>query len=144
MAKWTKPTVDTKFAIDMRWWDRKGGDFRLQLRDALCAECRDAFKSLQDVGDADWVDDKTGEVTRQDALWYSLRTCCSLKPGYIGPDTPIVQSVFLTFLANGNRPLSTSELHERMNRRPPEVLLRILTKGRLHLGIRPIAPSDDD
>jgi len=144
MVKWSKPTVDTKFAIDMGWWEREGRDFRLQLRDALCPECREAFKSLKDAGDADWVDPKTGEVTRQDALWYSLRTCCSLKPGYIGPDTPIIRSVFLTFLANGNQPLSTNELYERIDRRPPEVLLRILTKGPIHLGIRPVAPSDDD
>jgi len=143
MAKWLKPTVDTKFAIDMRWWERKGSNFRSHLRDALCPECREAFQSLQKAGDTDWVDPRTGEVTRQDALWYSLRTCCSLKPGFIGPDTAIIQSVFRTFLSNGNQPLSTNELYERIDRRPPEVLLRILTKGQLHLGIRPVSSSDD-
>ena len=144
MAKWLKPTTATKFAIDMRWWEREGNDFRLHLRDALCPECRETFKSLQDAGEADWVDPRTGEVIRQDALWYSLRTCCSLKPAYIGPDTAIIQSIFRTFLANGNQPLSTSELYERIDRRPPNVLLRILTRGNLHLGIRPVFRSDDD
>jgi len=144
MAKWRKPSLDTKFAIDMRWWERSGNNFRLHLRDSLCPECRRAYESVQDVGDADWVDPETGEVTKQDALWYSLRTCCSLKPGYIGPDTPIIQSVFRTFLANGNQPLTTKELYERIDRRPPEILLRLLTKGQVHLGIRPALSADDD
>ena len=68
MAKWLKPTVDTKFAIDMRWWERKGNSFRSHLRDALCPECRATFNSLQQAGDTDWVDPQTGEVTR----WRSL------------------------------------------------------------------------
>ena len=144
MPKRLKPTPDTKFAIDMRWWERRDDNFRLHLRDALCSECQQAYESVQDVGDADWVDPDTGEVTRQDALWYSLRTCCSLKPDYIGPDTPIIQSMFRTFLANGNQPLSPKELYERIDRRPPEVLLRILTKGQLRMGIRPALPPSDD
>jgi len=39
MAKWRKPSLDTKFAIDMRWWERSGNNFRLHLRDSLCPEC---------------------------------------------------------------------------------------------------------
>ena len=144
MAKLMRATIDTKFGIDMRWWERKGTDFRLYLKDALCPECREAFASVQAVGDVDWVDAKTGEVTRQDALWYSLRSCCSLKPGFVGPDTPIVESVFRTFLANGNKPLSAKELYEIIDKRPPKVLLRILTKGQVHLGVRPVLSSDGD
>jgi len=73
-----------------------------------------------------------------DALYHSIQTCCSLKPGYITPTTPIVESIFRTFVANGNQPLSIRELYELLDRRPPEVLLRILTAGPIYLGIRPV------
>ncbi|MBC7239451.1 MAG: hypothetical protein H5T71_05065, partial [Chloroflexi bacterium] len=75
---------------------------------------------------------------RIDSLWHSLRTCCSKRPNYITPNMPIVEAVFRTFLANGNKPLSVNELYELLDRRPPQVLLRILTAGPVYMGIRPV------
>jgi len=138
MKKWLKPTVDTKFRIDFRWWEKENRNLRLYLKEFLCPECREAFGQNQDVTEVDWVDPDTGEVSRVDALYHSIQTCCSLKPGYITPTTPIVESIFRTFVANGNQPLSVRELYELLDRRPPEVLLRILTAGPIYLGIRPV------
>jgi hypothetical protein len=86
----------------------------------------------------DMVDPETAEVTRVDAIWEAIRACCSFKPGYIAVDMPLLDSVFRTFLANGNTPLSVQELYERLDRRPPETILRVLTKGRVYLGIKPL------
>ncbi|MGC9360975.1 MAG: hypothetical protein ACP5G7_11500, partial [Anaerolineae bacterium] len=86
----------------------------------------------------DWVDESTGEVRRVDGLWHALNTCCSTRADYITPSTPIIESIFRTFLANGNTPLSIRELYELLDRRPPETILRMLTAGKVYLGIRPV------
>ena len=138
MAKWLRPTVDTKFHIDLDWWKEHNRDIRVYLRQSLCEECRKAYADIQDLGEVDWIDPVTAEVTREDGLWSTLRSCCSNKPNYITPNTPIIDSIFLTLVANGNKPLSPKELHERLDRRPAETILRMLTGGEVYLGIRPV------
>jgi hypothetical protein len=51
-----------------------------------------------------------------------------------------MNAVFRTFLANGNDPLSASELGAKLNR-PPSLLLRVLVQGRAYNGVKPINPS---
>lgn len=139
MAKWSRPTVDTKFHIDMSWWEEEAGrDIRVYMREALCEECQADLGVQEDLQNIDWVDEETGEVMRVDALWHCIRTCCSLKRDYITPASPVVDAVFRTFLANGNRPLSMNELYELLDRRPPQTLLRIFTAGPVYMGIRPV------
>jgi len=138
MAKWQRPTIDTKFHIDLQWWEQQNRDIRIFLAQALCDECKQAYAEMKDLGEVDAVDMETGEVVREDALWGTLRSCCSTKPGYINPNTPIIDSIFRTFAANGNKPLSPRELYERLDRRPPETILRMLTGGQVYLGIRPV------
>jgi len=137
-AKWQRPTIDTKFHIDYDWWTANQRDIRVFMREALCEECRHVYEGIQDPGEIDSVDEQTGEVQRVDGLLHTLRTCCSLKPDYISPTTPVVDAVFRTFLANGNTPLSVQELYEILDRRPPATLLRILTGGEVYMGIRPV------
>jgi hypothetical protein len=136
-VKWQRPTIDTKFHIDMAWWQENQRDIRTYLREMLCDECRAEYTNYQSQEEIDWVDEQTGEVARVDGLWHSLRTCCSLKSGYISPNTPVIDAVFRTFLANGNKPLSIQELYEILDRRPPATLLRMLTVGPVYMGIRP-------
>ncbi len=137
-AKWQRPTVDTKFHIDVTWWQENNRDMRVYVREALCDECREAYKDYPDIGEIDAIDPQTGEVSREDGLMHVLRTCCSLKPDYITPTTPVVGAIFRTFLANGNQPLSVNELYELLDRRPPATILRMLTAGTVYMGIRPV------
>jgi len=138
-ARWSRPTVDTKFHIDLDWWQaREGRDLRVYMREALCDECRSDLGDGDQDENVDWVDDETGEVKQVDAVWHSIRTCCSLKKDYITPNTPVVDAVFRTFLANGNKPLSMEELYELLDRRPPSMLLRIFVGGSVYMGIRPV------
>ena len=137
MLRWLRPTVDTKFHIDLDWWHRQNRDIQVYLRQSLCEECRSAYEQMQELGEVDSVDPETGEVRREDALWSALRTCCSTKPDFITDSTPIIDGIFLTFVANGNEPLSPKELHEQLDRRPAETILRMLTGGQVYLGIRP-------
>lgn len=140
MPTWVRPTVNTKFHIDFDWWAEQGRDFRVQLLSHLCRECRAGFENYRETGLIDWIDDNTGEVTRVDGLWHSLRTCCSTKPDYINELTPLMTAVFRTFLANGNEPLTPAELSERLHR-PAETILRTIAGPRIYEGIRPLKPQ---
>jgi hypothetical protein len=135
---WQRPTVKTKFHIDLAWWQEQGRDVRVYIREALCDSCQEMPVSQGEDHLVDWVDEQSGMVTRVDPLWHSLRTCCSLKSDYITPNTTVIDAVFRTFLANGNQPLSIQELYELLDRRPPATLLRLLTAGSVYMGIRPV------
>ena len=102
------------------------------MLDHLCPECGDNVGSLSEVEMIDMVDPDSAEVTQVDAIWEAIRVCCGPKPDYITPDTPLLDSIFGLFLAN------VLELYERLDRRPPETILRVLTKGRVYLGIKPV------
>jgi len=131
-----RTTVDTKFHIDLSWWEKQNKDIRVFLKDLLCEECRDTVGDLSDVQIVDMIDPETAEITQVDAIWEAIRACCSLQPGYITGDTPLLEGIFRLFLANGNKPLSVLELHGRLDKKPPETILRMLTRGRVYLGIR--------
>ncbi len=132
-----RPDVNTKFHIDLKWWEKNNRDIRVYLKDLLCEDCRRAFAGYAAAEETDWIDPETAEVTQEDALWHTIRTCCGQKPDYITQDTPIIDGIFMTFLANGNKPLSVLELYERLDKRPPETILRMLTRGQTYMGLRP-------
>ncbi len=138
MPKWIKPRLDTKFQIDFDWWEQEGLNFRIHLLSHLCKECQARYTSHQQTELVDWVDPDTAEVTRVDALWHSLRTCCSHKPGYISESTPLTTAVFRVFLANGNEPLSPKELHDRLGSRSADVILRAISGPKIYNGIKPV------
>lgn len=136
-----KPTVNTKFYIDFSWWEKQNKDIRILMRELLCPECNKALSETPDTQMLDLIDPETAEVTKVDAVWEAIRACCSLKPDYITADTPLVESIFRVLVANGNKPLSILELHERIDKQPPETILRLLTKGQIYKGIKPMLGS---
>ena len=138
MVRWIKPDLETKFHIDSDWWKREGRDLRVYLQSHLCSECKVIYTNHRGSAEVDWIDPDTAEVTRVDALWQSLRTHCSQKPGFIAENTPLTDAVFRAFLANGNAPLSAIELHELLGRRTPETILRTLGGRKIYKGIRPV------
>jgi hypothetical protein len=140
MARWTRPTLDTKFWVDFEWWEENSRDLRIYLRQHLCQACREIYTSHVGSETVDWIDPDTAEVTAVDGLWHALRTHCSLQPDYINDATPVVNAVFRTFLANGNTPLTSVELGAKLNR-PPSLILRVLSRGRVYNGVKPV-PSD--
>jgi hypothetical protein len=141
MAKWVRPTIDTKFAIDFGWWEEQGRNFRVSLLSHLCVECQDRYRTYQEADLVDWIDADTAEVTQVDGLWHSLRTCCSQKPEYRDEHTPLTTAVFRTFLANGNEPLTPSELAEELHR-PADTILRTIGGFRVYHGIKPVTDAD--
>lgn len=137
MNTWVKPTVDTKFHIDAEWWEEKGHNFRVHLLSHLCRECQERYKNYEEAELIDWIDADTGEVSQVDGLWHSLRVCCSKKPEYVNELTPMTTAIFRTFLANGNDPLTPTELAERLGR-PADSILRTIGGLRVYNGIKPV------
>jgi len=138
MVRWIKPDLETKFHIDFDWWERKGRDLRVYLQSHLCPECKVIYANHRGNAEVDWIDPETAEVTGVDALWQSLRTHCSQRPDFITESTPLTDAVFRAFLANGNTPLSATELHELLGRHTPETILRTLGGRKIYKGIRPV------
>jgi hypothetical protein len=142
MVKASIPTVETKFHIDLDWWQQQRRDFRLELLNHLCADCKASFGSHRDTELVDWVDPETAEVKRVDGLWHSLRVCCSNRPEFLSPQTSLATAIFRLFLANGNEPLTPIEIWQRLGRRDPETILRLLVNGRSYYGVLPVGAEN--
>lgn len=140
MTKLVRPDINTKFRVDYDWWSDRGRDIRVVIRDQLCSECSARFENYSGSQDIDWVDPSTGEVTVVDGLRYCLRECCSRKDDYVTRATPLTTAVFRILVADGDTPLSVTEIHERMGKSDPRTLLRVLLgqEMRTHYGVRPI------
>ncbi|MBN1977136.1 MAG: hypothetical protein JW918_07015 [Anaerolineae bacterium] len=132
-----KPNLDTPFHIDYTWWERKGLHINVELRAHLCQEHQEVFSEHFDTEKIDWVDKKTGEVTRVDGLQHVLQVHCSQQPDYINDGLSLVDAVFRVFLANGNAPMTSEEL-SAITGRPAEKILNTLSGLRVYKGIRPL------
>ena len=131
-----KPTTQTPFHIDFAWWGEKERNWRVYLQELLCPEHKAVFAELSDDHLVDFVDPVTAEVQCVDGLQHVLISHCAKEPGFITMHTPIVDSVFRTFLANGNIPMTPAELAMQLNR-PPDLILSTLTGERVYRGLRP-------
>jgi hypothetical protein len=137
MARWIRPTLDTKFNIDLDWWDQNNRDLRVYLHQQLCKDCREIYSSHLGSETVDWIDPDTAEVQPVDGLWHTLRTHCSREPDYITESTPMVNAILRVFLANGNAPLTPAELGAKIGQ-PPEKILRVIGRGHVYDGIKPV------
>jgi len=131
-----RPTTDTPYAIDFDWWRKHDRQWRVHLRSSLCPEHKEKYVDLQGDEKVDWVDPETAEVQQVDGLQHILISHCAQTEDFITERTSLVESIFRTFLAGGNTPLSPEELGEKLNR-PPMTILRMLSGRRVYKGIRP-------
>ncbi len=131
-----KPTLETSFHIDFDWWRKNDQDWRVYLRSNLCPEHQKIFLDRNFDDQVDWIDPQTAEVQRVDGMQHILITHCAKQPGFIQDHSALVDAAFRVFLANGNQPLSSIELGERLNR-PPVTILKTLSGIRVYKGIRP-------
>jgi hypothetical protein len=82
------------------------------------------------------VDPATAEVKPVEGVQNALMTHCVKQPDFLTQQTALVEAVFRLFLANGNVPMSSSDLSTRLQR-PAETILRTLAGPRVYKGIRP-------
>jgi hypothetical protein len=137
LPRLVKPTLDTPFHIDYGWWEKQGIHFSAEIRTHLCPEHQVVFGEHLDAEQIDWIDKKTGRVTKVDGPQHVLQVHCSQQPGYVNENLSLVDAVFRVFLANGNEPLTASELGEIVGR-PAEKILHTLAGIRVYKGVRPI------
>jgi hypothetical protein len=138
MARYVKPTLDTKFHIDFDWWQQKGQNLRVYLQTHLCDECRERYTGSQSE-EIDWVSVETGEVKQINSLWYVIHTHCSQQPDYITDQIPLTSAVFRVFLSNDNTPLTPAGVHRVLGRKSPSLILRTIGGHRIYNGIRPVS-----
>ncbi len=131
-----KPTLETPFHIDFSWWKVHDNDWRVYLQSFLCQEHQTIYSDAIGETTVDWVDPETAEVFPVDSLQQVLMTHCALQPGFLEGKT-LVDSVFRTFLSNGNSPLNMQELGHHLNQ-PANKILITLSSGKVYKGIRPI------
>ena len=131
-----RPTVDTRFHIDFGWWEKAERDWEVYLRSHLCEQHQAAYAELETSSMVDSVDPVTAEVLRVPGIQHIVISHCSRLPDYISPQTTLVHAVFRVFLANGNTPLSATELGARLGR-PALTILKTLQGPRVYKGIRP-------
>lgn len=133
-----KPTTLTPFHIDFDWWQKNERDWHVYLRSLLCIEHQEAFASMDEGQMIDWVDPLTAEVKPVEAVQNTLMSHCVRLPDFLTGQTAMVEAVFRLFLTNGNVPMSSEEMGNRLNR-PAVTILRTLTAGRVYKGIRPVS-----
>ena len=131
-----RPTLHTRFHIDFDWWRQNDNDWHIFLSGLLCTAHQEAFSGSQSSQLVDWVDPNTAEVVPVDGIQHLLITHCAKQAGFITPQTTLVDAVFRLFLANGNTPLTPVEMGESLGR-PPAVILKTLSGGRVYRGMRP-------
>jgi hypothetical protein len=132
-----KPTLQTPFQIDFSWWKAHDNNWRVILFNYLCSEHQKAFENMDDSdGAVDWVDPDTAEVHQVDGLQQVLMTHCSKQADFLTEHTALVDAVFRLLVANGNTPMTATELGSQLNR-SPEMILRTLSGQQVYRGIRP-------
>src|SRR5512143_865639 len=126
-----KPTVDTTFHIDFRWWKQNERDWHVFLRSLLRAEHQEPFAQVEEGQMIDWIDPDTAEVKPVDGIEHALMSHCALQPDFVSERTALVEAVFRLFLVNGNSPMSAEDLAKKLNR-PAETILRTLAGPRVY------------
>jgi hypothetical protein len=132
-----KPTLETPFHIDFDWWKDSDANWRVFLVGFLCEDHQAAFEGQNDFSEMDAVDPETGEVSKVDALLYTLINHCAQQDDFLSGNLPLVGQIFRTFLSNGNKSLSANQLSPIVNK-PAKTILITIGGQRVFKGIRPI------
>ena len=136
-ASRARPTIQTHFHIDFKWWQDRDRSWRVFLIGLLCPAHQKAFAELPEDHMVDFVDPVTAEVQRVDGLQNVLINHCAKLDGFISPHTTLVDAIFRIFLANGNAPMTPIELAQ-ISGRAPDLILRVLTGEQIYRGLRPV------
>ncbi len=140
MARYIRPTVDTKFHIDFFWWQQKKQNLRAYLQSHLCPDCEGIVQDSEGKT-FDWINSETGEVFQIDLLWHIIHTQCSQDPAFFDSRIPLTSAIFRAFIFNDNIPLTPIEIHEKVPKKPPELILKTIGRRQIYKGIKPIITS---
>ena len=123
--------------IDLDWFEQNNRSFLALAQGCLCPKCAKQLKKGK------------GEISATDLI-VTIKDCCSQKPGFIASRSPILESVFRLFLANGNQPLNLDDLGRQLaerrggdtQRTSAEVLSHLLGNERYY-GLRLVQETSE-
>jgi hypothetical protein len=118
-------TTKSKFQIDVARWEAQGRNFRQEVYDTLCDECKSLY-TLEEFKSVDHIDPVTGQVSRVDVLLDCASDVCANSEDFITPKMPLTRSIFRAFIAAGNMPQSAEDIYTRINKGSPQVILKEL------------------
>jgi len=96
----TVQAVIHRYAVDVKAFDASGKSFAFTVRNRRCWQCQQMLDDMEVViGDAK-------EHMRE------ISSCCSTKPDYLLPGTPLTEAVFRLLLASGNKPMTAEEIRD--------------------------------
>jgi hypothetical protein len=131
-------TTKSKFYIDLKQWEQNGRNFRQEVYDGLCDECKQIY-TLEDVRVVDHVDPETGQVTKMDALLDCASEVCGHASDFVSPKMPLTRAIFRAFIAAGNAPQSAEEIYARIKKGSPNIILKELLSAQMEAdGIAPL------
>jgi len=137
MAKYIKPTLETKFHIDFSWWQKGGQNLRAFLQSHACESCQEFLENDQPQT-FDWINPVTGEVFQIDMLWHIIHTHCSQDPTFLDKRIPLTSAIFRAFIITNNTPLTAVEVHEKVMKKTPELILNTIGRRQVYKGIKPV------
>ena len=98
----TAEQTKTHWFIDPNWYEQNNRSLYFLAQGYLCPKCAKRLKAK-------------GKKTSLSKLLSNIKDCCSHTPGYITEQSPILESMFRIFLANGNQPLDLDELGKQLS-----------------------------
>ena len=131
-----KPTLNTRYYIDFNWWKTHDNNWRVFLKECLCAEHKELYAQSDDDTQIDTIDPETAEVVLIDGVQHVLINHCAQQPDFLTNNTTLVDAVFKILLAQGNKPLTIMDISKIIDR-PAETILRTLSGRQIYKGIMP-------
>lgn len=141
MAKYVKPTLETKFHVDFSWWRKQGQNLGAYLQSHLCPQAKHTQESIPPNQTFDWISPETGEVFQLDLIWHIIHTECGQQADFIEDHTPLTVAIFRLFIANNNTPLTPLEMHQHLPKKKPDLILKTIGGHQVYQGIRPVTQS---
>ncbi len=131
-------TLDTPFHIDISWWKEQDKDLQVFMRE-ICMQYGIELESIEDAKvEVDMIDPDSGEVTHVSKAYYMVRTHCATRDDFITANSSLVDALFKSFLANGNQPLTITELADAIGKpNQANTILRTIGGRRIYNGMRP-------
>jgi hypothetical protein len=132
-------TPETRFFIDYEWWEKSDLDLKSYVTTRL--SLGDDINLEAETDEVDLVDAETGEVIRVDGFQYLIQIYFDQLPEDFATRTSLVDAVFCVLLANANKPMTATEIAEKVGR-PTDTIVKTLGGPKIYQGIRPILDED--
>ncbi len=130
-----RATPDTRFYVDYNWWEKSDLDLKTYLLTRL--DIDDDLSLENNTDEVDLIDAETGEVTRVDGFQYVIQAYFSQLPDDFVTKSSLVDAVFTVLLANANKPMTATEIAQKV-KRPTSTILKTMGGPKIYQGVRPI------